>query len=174
MNRSLTLQSQHFFPLAWSLDEGLGGVEGDGAVEILGVGVDGVAGGPLGGAVDGSNDMSEPATDMSPSPSSCGMSAIVDGSLADSLSGCRCRLRFAGGAGGRGRRASALSTSLEMLILQTRPYANVNIERCDFIGNLAKVFALDWSPRYDRVSFALTVHKGIVQRILSRVVTMLK
>ncbi len=93
---------QHFFPLAWSLDEGLGGVEGNGAVEVLGVGVDGVAGGPLGGGVDGSEDSSEPATDTSPSPSSCRMSAIAVGSLAGSFSGCRCRLRFAGGAGGDG------------------------------------------------------------------------
>ncbi len=79
----MTLQSQHFcFPLAGLLGRGLcDDVEGDGTgSEALGIGdddVDGVAGGPLGGGVDGSDDLSEPATDTSLFPSSCGMSAIA-------------------------------------------------------------------------------------------------
>jgi hypothetical protein len=58
-----------------------------------------VAGGPLGGGIDSSEDMSEPATDTSLSPSSCGMSAIAGGSPAGSFSGCRCHLCFAGETG---------------------------------------------------------------------------
>ncbi len=81
-------------------------VEGDGTGgEALGIGdddVNGVAGGPLGGGVDGSDDLSEPATDTSPVPSSCGMSAIAVRSLIGSLGSWRCSLRFAGGAGGEG------------------------------------------------------------------------
>jgi hypothetical protein len=95
----LTLQFHHFFPLAWSLGESLGSVEGVGAVEVLGVGVDGVAGGPLGGGIAGREDMSEPAVDTSPSPSSCGMSTIAGGLPAGLFSGCR----FTGRAGGDGR-----------------------------------------------------------------------
>ncbi len=55
MKRTLTLQSQHLvFPLTGSLGDGFGVVEGDGAGEVLRVGGDGVAGGPLGGGVEGS------------------------------------------------------------------------------------------------------------------------
>jgi hypothetical protein len=107
----LTLQSQHYcFPLAGLLGRGLcDDVEGDGtgddAGEALGIGdddIDGFAGDPLGGGMDGSDDLSEPATDTSPFPSSCGMSAIAVRSLIGSLGGWRCRLHFAGGAGGEG------------------------------------------------------------------------
>ncbi len=52
--------------------------------------------------MDGSDDLSEPATYPSPVPSSCGMSATAVRSLIGSLGGWRCRLRFAGGAGGEG------------------------------------------------------------------------
>ncbi len=99
------LQSQHLvFPLTGSLGDSFGVVEGDGAGEVLWVGNDGVAGGPLGDGVKSSDDSSEPATETSPSPSpsSCGISAIAVMSLVDSLGGWRCRLRFAGGAGGDG------------------------------------------------------------------------
>ncbi len=91
-----TLQSAHFFlPLAGSLGDVLGGVEDSGA------GGNGVAaGGLMGGGVRGCDDMSEPATEMSPFPSSCGMSAKTGMSLKGSLGSWRCRLRFAGGAGG--------------------------------------------------------------------------
>jgi hypothetical protein len=55
-----------------------------------------------GGSDDGCHEASEPATDRSPSPSSCRISAISDrthvGSLGGSLGGWRCRLHFAGGA----------------------------------------------------------------------------
>jgi hypothetical protein len=102
----LWLQSQHLlFPLAVSLGDSFGVVEGDGAGEELrwvgDAGVD-VAGGPLGGGVESSEDSSEPATETSPSPSNCGISAITDMSLVGSLGGWRWRLRFAGGAGGDG------------------------------------------------------------------------
>jgi hypothetical protein len=59
-----------------------------------------------GGGEDGCHDTSEPATDKSPLPSSCGMSAVsgktLVGSLGGSLGGWRCRLRFAGCACGDG------------------------------------------------------------------------
>ncbi len=103
MKRTLTLQSQHLvFPLTGSLGDGFGVVEGDGAGKVLGVGGDGMAGGPLGGNVDSSDDLSEPVTDKSLSPSSRGMSAIAVMSLIGSLGGWCCRLRFAGGAVGNG------------------------------------------------------------------------
>ncbi len=87
--------------------ETLNFVEGDGAGDVPGVGDDGIgdkclAGGPLGGGVEGSDDSSELVTETSPSPSNCGMSAIAVMSLVGSLGGWRCRLRFAGGAGGYG------------------------------------------------------------------------
>ncbi len=93
-----TLQSAHFFLLlAGSLVDALGGVEDNGA------GGNGVAaGGPIGGGVGGCDDTSEPATETSPFPSSCRMSAITGMSLKGSLGGWRCRLRFASGAGGDG------------------------------------------------------------------------
>jgi hypothetical protein len=93
--------SQHlFFPLGGDL----GVVEGDGTGGVPrvgddGVGVEGVAGSPLGGGEEGSNESSELATETSLSPSNCGMSAIAVMSLVGSLGGWRCRLRFAGGAG---------------------------------------------------------------------------
>jgi hypothetical protein len=107
----LTLHSQHlFFPLAGSPGGDLGIVEGAGAGDVPGVGEDCVgddgvddkcvAGGPLGGGVEGSDDSSERAKEMSLSPSYCGMSAIAVMSHVGSLGGWRCCLRFAGGAGG--------------------------------------------------------------------------
>ncbi len=103
LKRTLTLQSQNLvFPLTGLLGDSFGVVEGDGIGEILWVGDDGVAGGPLGDGVESSDDSSEPATETSPSPSSCGISAIAVMSLVGSLGGWRCRLRFAGGAGGDG------------------------------------------------------------------------
>ncbi len=89
-----TLQSAHFFlPLAGSLVDVLGGVEDNGA------GGNGIAAvGPIGGGIGGCDDTSEPETEMSPFPSSCGMSTITGMSLKGSLGGWRCRLRFASGA----------------------------------------------------------------------------
>jgi hypothetical protein len=88
-----------------SLGDSFGVIEGDGAGDELrwvgDAGVD-VAGGPLGGGVESSEDSSEPVTETSPSPSNCGISAITDMSLVGSLGGWRWRLRFAGGAGGDG------------------------------------------------------------------------
>jgi hypothetical protein len=52
--------------------------------------------------VDDCHDMSEVSMEMLPSPSSCGISAITEELLVGSISGWRCRLRFAGGAGGDG------------------------------------------------------------------------
>jgi hypothetical protein len=101
LKRTLTLQSQHLvFPLIGSLGDSFGVVEGDGSGEVLWVGDDGVAGGPLGDGVESNDDSSEPATETSPSPSSCGISAIAVMWLVGSLGGWRWRLRFAGGAGG--------------------------------------------------------------------------
>jgi hypothetical protein len=81
-----------------SLGDSFGVVEGDGAGdELRGVGDADVAGGPLGGGVESSEDSSEPATETLPSPSNCGISAIADMSLVGSLGGWRWRLRFAGG-----------------------------------------------------------------------------
>jgi hypothetical protein len=104
LKRTLKLQSQHLlFPLAGSLGDSFGVVEGDGAGdELLWVGNADVAGGPLGSGVESSDDSSDPATETSPSPSNCGISAIADMSLVGSLGGWRWRLRFAGGAGGDG------------------------------------------------------------------------
>ncbi len=86
-----------------SLGDSFGVVEGEGAGdELRWVGDAGVyvAGSPLGGGVESSEDSSEPATETSPSPSNCGISAITDMSLVGSLGGWR--WRFAGGAGGDG------------------------------------------------------------------------
>jgi hypothetical protein len=86
-----------------SLGDSFGVVEGDGAGdELRWVGDANVAGGPLGGGVESSEDSSEPATETSPSPSNCGISAIADMSLVGSLGGWRWHLRFAGGASGDG------------------------------------------------------------------------
>jgi hypothetical protein len=61
-----------------------------------------MAGGPLGGGVESSDDSSEPATETSPSPSNCRMSVMAVMLLVGSLGGWRCCLRFAGGTGGDG------------------------------------------------------------------------
>ncbi len=58
----------------------------------------GVAGGAVGGgSVDGFHDMSELERETSPSPASCGISAMTGELLVGSIGGWRCHLRFTGG-----------------------------------------------------------------------------
>ncbi len=52
--------------------------------------------------MDDCHEVSEVLTEMLPSPSSCGISAITGESLVGTISSWRCRLHFAGGASGDG------------------------------------------------------------------------
>ncbi len=58
----------------------------------------GVTGGAVGSGVNGGGG-GNVCHDASERPSSCGKSAMSGKELVSSLGGCRCRLRFSGGAG---------------------------------------------------------------------------
>ncbi len=96
------MQHSFFLVLGLAVGDDVGIVgDGDGGTGgVVGCGVNG------GGGDDGCHEASVPATDRSPVPSSCGISAISGrthvGSLGGSLGGWRCRLRFASGACGDG------------------------------------------------------------------------
>jgi hypothetical protein len=118
-------------------------IEGDGAGDATGVsddgvGVKGVAGSPLGGGMEGSDDSSEPATETLPSLSNCGMSAIAVMLLVGSLGSWRCRLRFAGEAGGDGL---AVVTALLPAVPAAFFFAAVRVPRAVTAATLAVVAA---------------------------------